>query len=180
MKQTSTSIHVLNGKPYNEQCTFFFSFSIVFFFFFFFVDTLINNEWTPMKIHTQMIKSSPHTDVTQILTNKTTSQTEISKPLPMGWTGGKNVTILYVMTCEKPLLKVKQGQCWASNDEGKDKERISQVVICDAKKSDEMMSKRKISQWRVRNEAWICMSGLELMMYPIKACKHYRVPNPVQ
>ena len=64
-------------------------------------------KWTPMKIHTQMIKPSPHTDVTRILTNKATSQTEISEPLLMGWTGGKNVTILHVVTCEKPPLKVK-------------------------------------------------------------------------
>ena len=62
-----------------------------------------------MKIHTQMIKPSPYTDVTQILTNKTISQTEIFEPLPMGWTGGKNVTIIYAVTCEKPPLKVKQG-----------------------------------------------------------------------
>ena len=58
------------------------------------------------------------------------------------------------------------------------KRRISQVVICDVEKSDEMMSKGRISQWRVRNETWICMSGLELMTYLIKACKHYRVPKP--
>ena len=56
-----------------------------------------------------MIKPSPHTDVTRILTNKATSQIEISKPLPMGGMGGKNVTILHTVTCEKPPLKVKQG-----------------------------------------------------------------------
>ena len=62
-----------------------------------------------MKIHTQMIKPSPHTDVTRILTNKTTSQNNISDPLPIRRTRGKNVTILHAVTCEKPPLKVKHG-----------------------------------------------------------------------
>ena len=61
-----------------------------------------------MKIYTQMVKPSPYTDVTWILTNKTTSQIKIFEPLPMGWTRRKNVTILHAVTCEKPPLKVKQ------------------------------------------------------------------------
>ena len=82
--------------------------SSFFIYLFIFAHTLINNEWTPMKIHTQMIKPSPHMNVTWILTNKTTSQNNISEPLPMGWMIGKNVTILHAVTCEKPPLKVEQ------------------------------------------------------------------------
>ena len=100
MKQTSTSINMLNGEWYNEKCVIFY-----FFLFYFFAHTLINNEWPPMKIHTHMIKLCPHTDVTWIITNKTISQTEIAEPLPMGWTGGKNVTIFHAVMCEKPPLK---------------------------------------------------------------------------
>ena len=87
---------------------FFIFFIFIFILFYFFAHTLINNEWTPMKIHTQMIKPSLHTNVTWILTNKTTSQNNISEPLPMGWMIGKNVTTLHAVTCEKPPLKVEQ------------------------------------------------------------------------
>ena len=58
---------------------------------------------------------------------------------------GKDVTTLHVVMCEKPSLKVKQGSRRVGNDERKDRERISQVVICDVEKSDEMMLKWKIS-----------------------------------
>ena len=86
---------------------FIFHFLFLFIYLFIFVHTLINNEWPQMKIHTQMNKLSPCTDVTWILTDKTTPQNKISEPLPMKWNRGKRDDC---PTCSNVWKTITQGE----------------------------------------------------------------------